>query len=97
MRAKILIDNANEHIYRTIDEAKIKEAEYQYKLQELKMKESSKDGKQVFLFFFIMFCLIFICACLADATERGHKEMYLFALFGMVVMIILGYLMFKNK
>ncbi|MBE6724964.1 MAG: hypothetical protein E7576_07190 [Ruminococcaceae bacterium] len=39
---KIVIDNNNEHIIRTIDEGQIREAELQYKLRILEIKEAKE-------------------------------------------------------
>ena len=49
--AEILIDNTNEHIYRTIDETKIKEteAEYQYKTKQLEAEQAKNKYFLLFL------------------------------------------------
>lgn len=70
--AKVLVHNDNEHIYRNIDEARIKEAENERILRlrelELEEKENSRSRKSLFIAYGVAlgFVLIGALICIAE-------------------------------
>lgn len=71
---KILMNNENEHIYRNIDEARIKEAETDRMIRlrelELEEKENSRGRKSIFLAYGIALAFVLVGAliCLANGA-----------------------------
>ena len=85
--SKIMLNNENEHIYRSIDEARIKEAEIEkmIRLKELEMEEQENARKRKSLAISFAIALAFIIVggliCLANPT---------FGAFGVVIGVYIG-------
>ena len=88
--AKILLDNENEHIYRTIDEAGIKQAENDrvYMMKELEMEEKEDRHHRFLTMIWLIFTiLLFVVGfiMISSGPKDGDDPGYMLILIGMGV------------
>ena len=75
---KVMINNENEHIYRTIDEAGIKQAETEriIRLKELEMEEKSVTKGRIPTYVAYGIALIFVTAGVLNLSSSGLSGMW---------------------
>ncbi len=98
---KIIINNENEFIYRTIDEAEIKKAETDriLKLREIELNEKkhendekikSKRTKGFLIFLIIGLFMMFFGSFMGESSGNPNSSFYVVGLVGMMMAIIAG-------
>lgn len=101
--SKVLLHNDNEKIYRTIDEAKLKETEIAYRLKlkqleiEEKKRESREKSKQLKIKISIILgtigiLMMVIGGLLGKASGDSDSGFYMLSLVGMWLLIIVGFI-----
>ncbi len=86
--AKVLITNENEHIYRTIDEAKVKQTEVErdVRMREMELEEQKRkdENQQKWKTLKIMIILLFVGAVLIFIGTNHHR-LRIFAGLGFII------------
>ena len=92
---KVIISNDNEHIYRTIDEASVKQAETDriVKLKKLEIEAKSKRGRIALIIGWVV--IFFIVAIVSFVTEGSFMGM--FSWIWILVGLFLGFYLLDNN
>ncbi|MEE0958274.1 MAG: hypothetical protein UH734_09400 [Ruminococcus sp.] len=92
---KVIISNDNEHIFRTIDEASVKQAETDriVKLKKLEIEAKSKRGRIALIIGWVV--IFFIVAIVSFVTEGSFMGM--FSWIWILVGLFLGFYLLDNN
>ena len=88
---KIIIDNENEHIYRNIDEARVKQAEtdrmIRLKEMELEEKRRKEISKQSAILIGVGFLMMVVGWVAGKASGDKNSGFYFFCMFGFIIFL----------
>ncbi|MBR6090053.1 MAG: zinc ribbon domain-containing protein [Anaerolineaceae bacterium] len=85
--AKILLHNENEHIYRNIDEAGIKQAENDrvYMMKELEMEEKEDRHRRIMTFLWLFITIAFFAVGFYFVQTDGYISGWIIILLGILI------------